>query len=224
MPVALAEVEDAVRARGLAPRGAFHPAAEDDVPLLADGRPAATVVLAGQIGDSLWERFTAERRDELEPLDGWSERALADVAARFGAAVLLPSQGPPRLPFQRWAQRAEPVHRSPLGLLIHPEYGLWHAYRGALAFAERLELPPGAPRPSPCESCAGRPCLRACPVDAFRAAGFDPAACTAHLGSGRGDVCFAAGCLARAACPIGRLRYPPEQARFHLVAFLRGSG
>ena len=26
-------------------------------------------------------------------------------------------------------------HASPLGLLIHPDYGLWHGYRGALLFA-----------------------------------------------------------------------------------------
>ena len=37
--------------------------------------------------------------------------------------------------------RAEAVAPSPLGILIHPDYGLWHAYRGALAFAERLALP-----------------------------------------------------------------------------------
>ena len=30
---------------------------------------------------------------------------------------------------------------SPLGILIHPDWGLWHSYRGALAFRERLDLP-----------------------------------------------------------------------------------
>ena len=53
----------------------------------------------------------------------------------------------------RWAQRAEPLHPSPLGVLIHPVHGLWHAYRGALAFAEPIELPPRADLPSPCASC-----------------------------------------------------------------------
>jgi len=60
--------------------------------------------------------------------------------------------------------QAEPLHRSPLGLLIHPEWGLWHSYRGALGLRERLDLPPHESVASPCESCRERPCLSACPV------------------------------------------------------------
>ena len=49
-----------------------------------------------------------------------------------------PRTGRPWLPFQQWARKAEPVHVSPLGVLIHPDYGLWHSYRGALCFDTRL--------------------------------------------------------------------------------------
>jgi len=219
----LTAVETALRERGLEPRGAFHPDLGDLVPALPPGHAAETVVLAGQVGASPWSRFEREARPEPNPLDRWSARALDAVAARFDAVVVLPNDGPPHPPFLRWAQRAEPVYPSPLGLLIHPEYGLWHAYRGALLFAERLALPPRDSRPSPCASCTDRPCLRTCPVAAFSGAGFADASCASHLESGAGDACFRAGCLARAACPIGRAhRYPPEQARFHLSAFLRG--
>lgn len=218
----LVDIEAALRERGLAPRGAFHPAADDAVAPLADGRVARTVVLAGQIGASHWERFARERRDEPDPLDRWAARALDAIAARFGAARVLPGDGPPHPPFLRWARRAEPVHPSPLGLLIHPDHGLWHAYRGALVFAEKIELPSRDLRPSPCEACVARPCLQACPVGAFREDGYDDAACAAHL-EARGGACFDAGCLARAACPIGRAhRYPPDPARFHLDAFRAG--
>jgi hypothetical protein len=213
----LAAIEAALVERGLAPRGAFHPGPDDGAPA-----GAATIVLAGQVGASHWERFERERRDEPDPLDRWSARALEAIAERFDARVILPGDGPPRPPFQRWAMRAEPVHPSPLGLLIHPEYGLWHAYRGALAFAETIALPPRADATSPCDACADRPCLRSCPVGAFSAAGFDAGACADHLGA-RGDACFAVACLARAACPVGRAhRYPPPAARFHLEAFVRG--
>lgn len=213
----LAEIEAALVERGLAPRGAFHPDRDDAAPA-----GARTVVLAGQVGASHWERFEQERRDEPDPLDRWAARALGDVAEQFGARVILPGDGPPRPPFQRWAMRAESVHPSPLGLLIHPEYGLWHAYRGALSFEESIALPPRVEAPSPCDTCSDRPCMRTCPIGAFSKDGFDADACAHHL-HGRGDACFAVACLARAACPVARAyRYSPDPARFHLTAFVRG--
>jgi hypothetical protein len=223
MSVSLADVEAALRARGLAPRGAFHPVEGDGVSALPGGRAAGTLVLAGSVGMSLWARFVRERRDEADPLDRWSARVLGEIAARFDAAVVLPGDGPPHPPFLRWAQRAEPVHPSPLGLLIHPDHGLWHAYRGALAFAERLALAVRDTRESPCTSCRERPCLGACPAGAFTSAGYAVDTCAAHLEAGAGGACFESACLARAACPVAReQRYPPEQARFHMTAFLRG--
>jgi hypothetical protein len=219
----LSQAENALRARGLEPRGAFHPDAADGVPPLAGGRCAGTLVLAGSVGASAWAHFARERRNEPEPLDRWSARALATVAERFDATVLLPNDGPPYPPFQRWAARAGPVHRSPLGVLIHPEFGLWHAYRGALVFADRFALPLRDGRASPCDSCSDRPCLAACPVGAFTTLSYDDVACAAHLESGAGDCCFEFACLARAACPVGREhRYLTEQARFQMRAFLSG--
>jgi hypothetical protein len=46
----------------------------------------------------------------------------------------------------RWSEtRAKPVHFSRIGLLIHPYYGLWHSYRGALGLTEELAVPEQAP-------------------------------------------------------------------------------
>ena len=44
MPVDHASICRAVEARGLQPRGAFHPTDAEDVPAMADGREAGTVV------------------------------------------------------------------------------------------------------------------------------------------------------------------------------------
>lgn len=72
------------------------------------------------------------------------------VAEALGATAVYPFQ-PPWQPFQRWAMRAEDVQSSPLGILIHPDYGLWHAYRAALLFDRPLEFPVRQTRASPCE-------------------------------------------------------------------------
>lgn len=218
----LGEIAQALAASGLMLRGAFHPAPGDGVPALADGRAAGTLALAGNAGPSLWQAFAPAMPEGRDPLDRWCAERLSALAARFSATLLLPQNGPPYLPFQRWAMRAEPIHPSPLGVLIHPDYGLWHGYRGALALAERLELPEPDRRPSPCDSCAERPCLSACPVSAFSGEGYDVPACAAHIGSSEGSDCLGFGCRARRACPVGRAYvYAPDQARHHMEWFLR---
>ena len=211
----LDSIRGRIAAAGLAYRGAFHPG-KGEV-------PGKTIVLVGFIGSGSWPVFanTPEAVDgKPDPLDRWSVRVVTTLAADLGAKALFPFTEP-FLPFQHWAQKAEPVHSSPLGILIHPDWGLWHAYRGALAFAEQIALPPPDVRPSPCDSCAGRPCLNACPVGAFTSAGYDVPNCIGHIGSPAGTRCMTGGCLARLACPVGPgYRYAPQHAHFHLSAFL----
>ena len=213
----------AVEARSLVPRGAFHPRADDAVPPMADGAAVGTLVLVGVVGDSCWEAFqsAAEFRQAPDPLDRWSRRVLTELASELGAETLFPFGGPPFLPFIRWAQRAEAVYPSPIGPLIHPDYGLWHAYRGALAFAEIFDPPPRDARGRPCDSCADKPCLNTCPVDAFSADGYDVPSCIEHVSGGRGGACRSGGCLARRACPVGvTYQYAADQMRFHMEAFV----
>ncbi|MFC6855421.1 ferredoxin [Marivibrio halodurans] len=214
----LAALAHALAPKGLIARGGFHPTAED-------GLDAATVVMIGNAGPALWRVFegVAARDTDPHPMDRWTRAVMEDVAALFGARALYPFGGPPYHPFQRWAMRAEAVHPSPLGLLIHPDYGLWHAYRAALLFRERLALPPRDRRPSPCESCVARPCLSTCPVGAFDAeTGYDVPACTAHIRSPAGTDCLDRGCRARHACPVGStFTYDDAQSAFHMGAFER---
>lgn len=215
-------IAEIVSPHGLIVRGGFYPVAEDGLP----GDPA-TLIMVGNAGPEMWRAFEAARAagrcaDSANPLDDWVRDVLSAAAADIGATPLYPFGGPPHLPFQRWAQRAEPVYASPLGVLIHPDYGLWHAYRGALAFAERLELPPRDDRPRPCESCADKPCLSACPVEAFAPEGYDVPLCITHIAAPAGADCMDLGCRARRACPVGRdFIYEPASAAFHMTAFRR---
>ncbi len=216
-------VEHALRATGLLALGAFQPTPGDGVPPFDATRAVATLVLIGNAGPAMWQQFAAERDGGADPLDAWSRKAIDAVAAELGGLALYPFDKP-FLPFQRWARRTDACLPSPVGMLIHQEFGLWHAYRGALAFAERLDLAPGEPaEPTcPCASCRDKPCLSTCPVGAFSTDGYDVPACVAYLQTKAGRDCLDRGCQARRACPVGRsFHYAPAQAQFHMRAFLR---
>ena len=227
--VTLKAIASSLQEVGLTLRGAFHPTPEDGVPGIANGKPVLTLVLAGNVGPAMWEAFRAGRNPMIDLLDDWSEDVLWPVAKLYGGKALFPFHKP-YLPFQRWAQRAEACHASPLGMLIHAKHGLWHGYRGALTFAERLVLPDTNTHLSPCNSCSEKPCLNTCPVGAFMplkggresvTANYDIPNCVQHLGTPAGEDCMQLGCRARRACPEGKAaRYQPEQAQFHMRAFL----
>ncbi len=180
------------------------------------------IVLVGNVGGEMWPAFEAGRRDEPHPLDAWTARVVTPIADRFEARAIYPNDRP-HAPFQQWAMRAQPVHRSPIGLLIDPDHGLWHAYRAALVLpAVPGDLPRRADRPSPCATCASRPCLSACPVGAHSTTGFDVATCARHVRSADAPRCLERGCASRDGCPVGRAsRFPAAQIAFHQRAFER---
>ncbi len=219
----LAEIDRRLAGTGLFVRGAFHPAPEDGVRALADGRPAGTVVLVGNAGKEMWAAFRRETPDMAgkDPLDRWVDAHLERAAGALGAEIVYATRKP-WPPIQRWAMKAGGVHRSPIGILIHPGFGLWHVYRGAFLFADELALPSAPASASPCDSCAKKPCLTACPADAFAPSGFDMQACVGHVESPKGKACATGGCLARRACPVGRAHaYVPEEGAFHMAAVVR---
>jgi hypothetical protein len=224
-------IDDAMVLKALPPgafalRGAFYPHPADRVPAFPDGAAVGTLVLLGWTGGRQWPAFALsdEANDgEPHPLDRWTRRLIGAAATTLAALDLYPFGGPPYLDFLGWAARAEPVARSPIGLLIHPKWGLWHAYRGALGFRERLELTDIAAGDPPCHSCADKPCLSTCPVSAFRVDGYDVAACARHVNSTEGLACLTQGCAARRACPVQPAEpYPEAQGAFHMSAFARG--
>src|SRR4029079_14149017 len=134
------------------------------------GTPARSVLLVGQAGGAPWPHFLkwrgAQPADLEDPLYSWSREVIGAVAEKFEARAVSPSDRP-YLPFQQWAMRAEGLKPSPLGLLIHPQYGLWQAFRGALLFRQSMAFAPLQENGHPCDVCASKPCLSACPVDAF---------------------------------------------------------
>lgn len=203
---------------GLILRGGFHP-------LPGDGVPEGTrvVLLIGNAGPALWRRSADALRQEADALDAWTQRVMEPIAKEMGGVVLYPFGGPPYHPFQKWAAKAEGLSPSPLGMSIHPEFGLWHAYRAALCLRDLITAPDAPDFANPCDTCAEKPCLTTCPVAAFSETdGYDVPACAGFLRTRKGEDCVSHGCLARRACPVGRgYIYDPEQAAFHMRAFVR---
>lgn len=217
------EIAASLADHGLILRGGFN--FDGDAPVGPSGGVAKSVLLVGQAGDAPWQHFLRWRQtqpaDLANPLDSWSRQVIGDVARRFNASAVSPSDKP-YLPFQQWAMRAERLRPSPLGVLMHPEYGLWHAYRGALLFDVEMEIQAPQEVIHLCDLCAGKPCLKSCPVDAYSPAGFAYEACLDHVRGPTGAACRDGGCLDRNACPYGTdYRYHAEVQAFHMAAFAR---
>ncbi len=213
------EVERAARDVGLTGLGTIRTEAAHKAP---EGVEALVLLALSREG---WAMFTASPEygdGAVDPLDRWSMRVVGELATALGAVPLFPFGGPPYQPFLRWAAASGRIWPSALGMSMHEEHGVWMSFRGALGFAalDGVPQPGGAARP--CDACASKPCLKACPVDAFGGERYDVDACAAHVGAPEGAACRLRGCLARRACWVGQDWVPqPERAAFHMGAFLR---
>lgn len=215
----------ALSANGLILRGRVMFAEGEEAPSGLSGNPVGSALLVGQAGAAPWPHFLRwrERRPQTiaNPLDTWSRQVIGAVAEKFGARAVSPSDRP-YLPFQQWAMRAEGLKPSPLGILMHPQYGLWHAYRGALLFEDQIAVDASQASIHLCDACVEKPCMKSCPVDAYSREGFAYQSCLAHVRGANGSPCRTGGCLDRNACPYGTAyRYPSDVQAFHMAAFAR---
>jgi hypothetical protein len=219
------QIKQAVTVHGLRVLAAFHVTPADRVPSLVNGEPVGTLLLVGNAGSAMWATFSrsAEYNDgQADALDRWGVRLGQRVARQFGGVALFPFGGSPFHPFLSWAKRGDGSVASPLGLSLHPQYGLWHAYRFALCLPERLEGLPVLPEPSDlCQRCTDKPCLDACPVEAFSGTEYHHTRCARFLSQSPDHDCNHQGCRSRRACPVGKTyQYQPDHAQFHMRVFV----
>lgn len=210
----LGEIGSQAADQGLRILGIAPSRPEDDLP-----DRIRSLVLLGPDEPRFWSVFRAsdEARDSAgDPLDRWSRRVIGQIACDQKAKAYFPFGGPPWRPFLDWALRSGRCWSSPVGLLVHEDMGLFVSFRGAIGIEEDWAPNEGI---RPCENCADRPCLDACPANALGADGYDVPACKAWLGGAPGAVCLTGGCLVRRSCPVGAGTRPAEQSAFHMEAF-----
>ncbi|WP_420861377.1 ferredoxin [Algirhabdus cladophorae] len=210
------DLQQAAAALDLEVSGGFHPTGEDGCP-----PDTQTLILLSPREPDFWGRVTAQpefREDAKDPLDRWSQRVISQLALATGATALFPFSGPPYQPFIAWAKRSGRAWASPVGILVHDQAGLFASYRGALALPYHVELP--ALPACPCDTCAGQPCLNACPVDAMGAHPYDVPICKDYLRQ-PDQTCITQGCAVRRICPVSQsYGRNPDQSGYHMKVFL----
>lgn len=185
------------------------------------GQALRSLVLVGYVGATHWPHFEQFRALHRGPdlLDRWTKQVIEPMAEAFSCAALYPFEKP-WWPFQRWISQSEGLSTSPLGILIHPQFGLWHGYRAALGFDTLIQMPAPRNQAHPCDNCEGRPCLTACPAGALDTGQFEVGPCRRYLaGIGKMEGCMGKGCASRNACPVGQqYRFNDAQLQFHMAA------
>jgi epoxyqueuosine reductase len=212
----LDQIAVAARAVHLTINGAFHGQPGDGTP-----ENTGTLVMLGPDEPTFWAAFklSGEYLDGLpDPMNRWSTSVITAMADRLDAQAVFPFGGPPYAPFISWATLSGHCWSSPVELLVHDAAGMFVSYRGAIAFSQKLDLPPVRQRP--CDGCTQQPCLTSCPVGALGDDGYDVATCHAYLDTKPGRDCMTNGCLVRRSCPVSQT-FPrdPAQSEFHMKAF-----
>ena len=182
-------------------------------PAFADLPPGGTLLLFGMGGAGFWQVAQASWPQEAQPIDFLSRLWTTEAAQALGLkdpTPLFPGGARPR-PLVDLALLARFGYRSPLGITIHPEYGLWTAIRALLWTSDPLPQSSPELEANPCLSCLDRPCLDGCPAQAPRwEAAFGLEDCITYRTQDQSPC--ARGCLSRLDCPVGAAhRYPKAQ-------------
>lgn len=176
--------------------------------------PYRQLILIGHAGRTLWESVRASGIASADPIDEFSVRTVERWFARRFAGrrheIVYPGDQAPNL--QTLGRLVGWHHPSPLMLGINARWGTWFAYRVAMLADTDLDPTPPIPGESPCDGCADKPCLAACPGGALDNGTLALDECVAHRKQ-PGSSCRTT-CLARAACPVGaEYRYPDALIR-----------
>lgn len=197
---------------------------------VADGRPyqhilpdCQTAIVFANGGRDLWTHFLEDLRanpshltETAHPLDDFIGRWIQSVDPNPDSTrrwIQCAEESDVFIDFRPLAVSAGLGTPSLLGLVIHPEYGLWVSMRAVLLSTAVFEATPMNTNPSPCAQCVEKPCISACPGKAVTISGWSVQQCaTFH---GESTLC-ATQCHSRQSCPVGvRHRHSDLQHTYH---------
>jgi len=173
-------------------------------------------------GTQFWECFVEDIRANPEhftehqhPVDDFVLRCIESVDSvpnHTRRWITCSEDSDVFLDFRVLAERVGLGHQSPVGLLIHPEYGLWVSMRMVLLTTEHLSHTVLS-TVSPCTGCETKPCINACPAGAVSISGWSVQKCASfHRES---TVCEGV-CYSRMRCPVGsQYRHSKLQHLYH---------
>ena len=189
---------------------------------------AKSIVVIANGGGTLWaalKRHTERNpgwMDREHPLDDFTrtivENEVAPVARAAGARCTLVfpfMAGKATLNFIELGKAAGLAGPSILGVVVHPKFGPWIAFRAAILIDQEVDAPGEARGFDPCPSCVERPCIAACPTTAVAfPAGWDVPRCLAYRIESEPDC--TPRCHSRVACVLGpEHRYPEDELAYH---------
>lgn len=174
---------------------------------------AKSVVVIANYGGEMWKALQADIEinhgqyaDITDPVDLFSSTAIeaaAEELRRKGIAVYTAypwrQEAGGYLPFQAWGVSAGMGSMSIVGVVVHPEYGSWNSFRGALILDAEIEPDASLDGFDPCADCKA-PCIAACPAGAISKSGCNVQKC---LGARLFDSRCECLCSAREACVFG---------------------
>lgn len=186
-----------------------------------------SIVVVGNGGGGFWRAFkqhVARNPGWMErenPLDDFTRMVVesrvepAMRAAGVGCITVFPFIGGAKLNFMQLGRLAGIAGPSIIGVLVHPTFGPWIAFRAALLLDVEADEPGDAARFDPCPGCAVRSCVAACPAGAVAfPSGWDIPRCLTHRVEAEAQC--ASRCHARVECVIGRAhRYSEDELAYH---------
>jgi epoxyqueuosine reductase len=193
-----------------------------------------SIVIIGNGGGDFWRCFKAHTADRPgwlardNPLDDFTREIIETEVMRPVASTgtrCIPvypfAKDSGQLNFMQLATMAGVAGPSIIGVVVHPVFGPWIAFRAALLIDAEIDHPGDALAFDPCPSCSARSCIAACPAGAVSfPSGWDIPRCLTHRVEAEPDCSNR--CHARVACVLApEHRYPDDELAYHQMRAMR---